>query len=118
MGPCDPARMQAVVEASPGQARYGEALDRESARELLAARLARGAEEAERAQAEQAEPVGSARQRPIPLPRTPARRRTKAAKEQRSTMEQVLGSPEVRDILRTATREITRGIFGTARRRR
>jgi len=123
MGPCPPERMQAVVEASPGQATYGTAVDRESARELLAQRLAAGAAQAEAEAKTDATPrpkgrdadAPDARHRPIPVPRKPSRASTK---EPRSTMEQVLGSPEVRDILRTATREITRGIFGTARRRR
>ncbi|GGM07074.1 helicase HerA-like domain-containing protein [Nakamurella endophytica] len=40
MGPADPAGVTAAVAASPLQSRYGTAVDRESAYEMLAARLA------------------------------------------------------------------------------
>ncbi len=43
MGPADPDAMTAAVAASPGQAKYGTAVDRESAREKLAAKLEEGA---------------------------------------------------------------------------
>ncbi len=39
MAPADPAAMEALVAASPRQATYGTPIDRESAREKLAARL-------------------------------------------------------------------------------
>src|SRR6478736_6361940 len=43
MGPADPAAMSATVDGSPLKPKYGEAVDRESAREKLAARLEAGA---------------------------------------------------------------------------
>src|SRR5512141_1591324 len=43
MGPADPAAMVASVDASPLKPKYGEAIDRESAREKLAAKLEAGA---------------------------------------------------------------------------
>ncbi|MET0839787.1 MAG: helicase HerA-like domain-containing protein [Marmoricola sp.] len=43
MGPADAAAMQQSVEASPLHAKYAEAVDRESAREKLAAKLEAGA---------------------------------------------------------------------------
>ena len=43
MGPADAAAMTAAVQASPLQPKYGAAIDRESAREKLAARLEAGA---------------------------------------------------------------------------
>ena len=46
MAPTDPAAMQATVEASPRHAKYATAVDRESAREMLAAKLEEGAEKA------------------------------------------------------------------------
>ena len=53
--------------------------------------------------------------------RTPAPRR-RAPREERGAVQEVLASPAVRGFLRSAGtalgREITRGIFGTARRRR
>jgi DNA helicase HerA-like ATPase len=46
MGPADPAAMQATVTGSPRHAKYAEAIDRESARELLAQKLEEGARKA------------------------------------------------------------------------
>src|SRR5688572_104793 len=59
MGPADPAEMTATVTGSPRHAKYAAAIDRESARERLAARLEEGAAKAEaeaRAEAEQKAP--------------------------------------------------------------
>src|SRR3712207_1194079 len=47
MGPADPVAMTALVEASPLRPKYAEAVDRDSARELLAQRLEQGAARAE-----------------------------------------------------------------------
>ena len=69
-------------------------------------------------------PRGGARRRPRPRRprRRPRRRPARAPKEQESVVEQVLGSSAVRSMLRSAGsalgREITRSLFGTARRRR
>ena len=46
MAPTDPAAMEATVAASPRNAKYATAVDRESAREMLAAKLEKGAEKA------------------------------------------------------------------------
>ncbi len=56
MAPSDPTAMQAVVAASPRQAKYAVAVDRESAREKLAVKLEEGAAKkaAEKAAAEKA----------------------------------------------------------------
>ena len=48
MGAADPAAMEQAVQASPLHAKYAEAVDRESAREMLAARLEEGAAKAGR----------------------------------------------------------------------
>ena len=48
MGPADPAAMTAAVEGSALRATYAETIDRESAREKLAAKLEAGAKQAER----------------------------------------------------------------------
>jgi len=101
MDPCDPDLLTATVAASPRQATYGAAIDRESARELLAARLEAGAAKAE--QAEQAEPARS----PAPQPRK---------KTEKSVVEQVVGSSAFKQFARTAAREIARGMFKTGRR--
>ena len=46
MAPTDAAAMQATVAASPRYAKYATAIDRESAREMLAAKLEAGAQQA------------------------------------------------------------------------
>jgi DNA helicase HerA-like ATPase len=129
MGVLDPAAQQQAVASSPLQARYGTAVDRESAYERLATRLA-GPPAAAPA------PPGSADAGVRPEPergtpdRTPASRRTprrRPAAEPAaepvgdSVLSTVLGSSAFRAFTRSAAsalgREITRGIFGTRRRR-
>jgi uncharacterized protein len=102
MAPSPADVVSQVVGSSPLTPRYAEALDRESAYERLQARLAAAPAPAATAKA----------------PARPARE----PKEQESVVEQVLGSTAVRSMLRSAGsalgREITRSLFGTARRRR
>jgi len=122
MGPSDPAAVQAAVEVSPRHAKYAQAVDRESARELLAARLEAGArqaeqeareaaEEKERARAEKAADKAAekaARQAP----------RRRAPRQEEGVVTQVLESSAFKQVMRTAAKEIARGMFGTGRRRR
>ena len=105
MSPADPAAMEALVAASPRQAAYGTPIDREPAREKLAARLEQGAATAEEARADPAKdhvPVP----KPAPAPKRP----------EESTFEKVVQSPVFKDAVRTAAREIVRGMFGAGRR--
>jgi uncharacterized protein len=106
MAPSPAEVVSQVVGSSPLTPRYAEALDRESAYERLQARLAAAPEPAPKPAAK------------VPAPVRPARE----PKEQESVVEQVLGSAAVRSMLRSAGstlgREITRSLFGTARRRR
>ncbi|MDQ1665772.1 MAG: double-strand break repair helicase HerA and related ATPase [Actinomycetota bacterium] len=117
MAPADPAVLTAAVQGSPLLSKYGEQVDRDSAYERLAAKLRQAPAPA--APADQLDPTPEA-----PAPRRPRRRTTtpRAPKPERSTAEQVLGSPEFRQMARSAAavvgREIARSIFGTARRRR
>ncbi|WP_138734769.1 helicase HerA-like domain-containing protein [Modestobacter excelsi] len=117
MAPLDPAVQQQAVAASPLQARYGTPLDRDSAYERLAARMAppepapashRAPErERERERADDAAPR--------------ARRRTRSEPADDGVLGQVLKSSAFRSFARSAAsalgREVTRGIFGTRRRR-
>ncbi|MGW8565544.1 helicase HerA-like domain-containing protein [Isoptericola sp. NPDC055881] len=112
----DPAPQQvldAVVAASPGQARYGAAVDRESAYELLQARAAqdaaireaaqRAAElEKEAAQARRQDGAGSRRTRPSGT----------TERGSRSPVDAILTT-----VGTTLAREITRTVLGTRRRR-
>ncbi len=98
IGPSEQAVLDGLVAASPLHPRYAQELDRESAHELLAARLE--AVEQER---------GSSSSRG-------------AAREDDGIVGQVVGSPAFRSMLRSAGtvigREITRSLLGTGRRRR
>jgi DNA helicase HerA-like ATPase len=116
MGPADPAAMTAAVDASSLKPKYGEAVDRESAREKLAARLEAGAEAAHEEQALPGQADGH-----IGYPTGPGRttgRQLPAPKKKGGGMVQdIMKSPAARDLMRTAAREIVRGVFGVGRRR-
>ncbi|MFI6735156.1 helicase HerA-like domain-containing protein [Nonomuraea sp. NPDC050451] len=105
MAPSSPDVVQGIIAASPLQQKYGTAVDRQSAYEILSAKLA----EQQQAEAPAAE-----------VPREPERPRE--PEPRRSVLESVLESKEFRSMARSAAsalgREITRSIFGTARRGR
>ena len=130
MDPTPAADMQATVQSSPLLARYGAAVDPDSAKEMLARRLdaasaAAAQKEAAEAAAEQAaksEKERLAAQKKIDAeydrlsrqgqprraPRTSSSRRSS-----KTPIEQVLGS----SVTKTILTEVMRGIFGNARRR-
>ncbi|WP_067169572.1 helicase HerA-like domain-containing protein [Microtetraspora niveoalba] len=110
MAPSDPAVVRQAVAASPLLPKYGTAVDRESAYEMLSARLT---------------PPAPAPAAPAETPEPPRERREEARERrpaERSPLEGVLRSPAFRSLARSAAsalgKEITRSIFGTARRRR
>ena len=124
MAPSDPAAMQASVEASPRHATYAVPVDRESAREILAAKLEEGARkrEAEEQAEERAEERAAAEaelekelardaKRPAPR-RTPRQEK----QEEGGLVRDVVESGAFKDFMRTAAREIARGMFKTGRR--
>jgi uncharacterized protein len=106
MAPTAADAVRAAVAASPLAVKYAELVDRESAYEKLASRLTPPAAEAPA-------PGGG---QSAPAPKKPAE------KDQPSVVEKVVKSSAFRSALRSAGtvigREITRGIFGTAKRRR
>jgi DNA helicase HerA-like ATPase len=106
MGPADPAAMQATVTASPRYAAYSQTIDRESAREKLAAKLEEGARKA----AEDAELKEQAREAKI--------KKAKEVKEKDDggIVKDVVESSAFKDFLRTAAREVVRGMFQSGRR--
>lgn len=110
MGPIDAAALEAAVKGSPLYGRYAEAVDRESAYEKLTAEQRAAEAEALRAaaakEAEKERKQGGGR----------------APKPEPSLTEQVVGSGIFKSLARSVGtqlgREISRSIFGTARRGR
>ncbi len=108
MGTADAGAMEAAVKASPLFAKYSEAIDRESAREKLAAKLEAGAAKAEADAGEdrlKREADQLSRRKPAPR-----------QKEEDSVVEQVVKSGAFKDFMRTAAREVARGMFRSGRR--
>jgi DNA helicase HerA-like ATPase len=102
MGPLTPEERAAAIAASPLRSRYAERIDRESAAELLEARMAGDEAKAEEVR-ERAKPAP--RQRSEPPPED-----TSLAGEVQDMLDSSLG--------RTVVREVIRGIFGGRRRGR
>jgi len=136
MAPTPAAQIEAGIAASPLLARYGEPVDRDSAREILATRLEAATQVAEaeqraidqaKAAAELAKQQAAADAQQAKAQKkadadyerlrrqaeTSSRSRTRA-KPEKSVLEEVLGSPATKTILTG----IVTGIFGTRRRRR
>ena len=108
MSPADPAAMQATVTGSPLHAKYAEAIDRDSAHEMLARRLEEGAAKA-----------GAETQAEAPAPKKasyPKKSSGSATKAKDSMVTEVLNSQAAKEFMRTAAREIARGVFGVGRR--
>jgi DNA helicase HerA-like ATPase len=107
MAQLDPEKQKSIVAASPLLAEYGQVIDRESAYEKLLAKVAPSAEEAPPVaqEQEQAPEKGHA-----------------GAAAAGGVLAGVLGSSVFRSFARSAAsaagREISRSIFGTAKRRR
>ncbi|MFI2210528.1 helicase HerA-like domain-containing protein [Streptomyces sp. NPDC020141] len=115
MGPVEAAALDAAVRSSPLYERYARAVDRESAFEKLSAAKA---EPPPRAPDEQGSPEGqTSREGP-----EGQGSRESAGDRDGSLVRQVVGSGVFRSLARSVGtqigREITRSLFGTARRRR
>jgi DNA helicase HerA-like ATPase len=123
MSPIEPAQLDAAVAASPLHTKYGQPVDRESAYERLAARMAPPAPPPAPTPAPAPDPdlPNPWPEIPEPAPAPRRRPRTQAPPEDDSVVEKVLGSSAFRSFARSAAsalgRELTRGIFGTRRRR-
>jgi uncharacterized protein len=114
MASIGPEAIKQAAVSSELNGRYGQTVDRESAYEKLGQKLA----------AQQHQPQ---QEQPAPPPPGGDREHHEREHDERerqdpSMAEKVLGNPAVRSFLRSAAsalgREITRGIFGTRRRRR
>jgi hypothetical protein len=103
MAPATAEQLTAAVQASQFNSKYSQMIDRESAYEKLAAAVQAGAAQAE------------AEKQNEPAPEPKAQR---PQKHEKSMVEQVVGSSAFKQFARTAGREIVRGLFGAARRKR
>jgi hypothetical protein len=125
MAPTPAESLRPGIAASSLMTKYGTAIDRDSAREMLGRKLEAGARaaEQERQAAEAARRAAQdtkareaadrqaerAAPRQAPAPRT--------SRPQKGIVAEVVNSTTFRQIARTAGREIIRGLFGAARRR-
>jgi uncharacterized protein len=98
----------AAAQASPLHAKYGVTVDRDSAYEMLRAKMAAGPPSGESGDDYPPLPADG-KVPPMPAP---------AGKKEPGLIEQVLHDPTVKSTLNTIAREATRNIFGTGRRRR
>ena len=109
MAAIDAAELQRLISASPLQTKYGTAVDRESAHEMISARLAA---------ARQA--VAAPPQDGSPSPQSPPDRETRRTERERAAAERARAR-QVETIVRTGGRVLTsragqqvlRGVFGT-----
>ncbi|HEX8393527.1 MAG TPA: helicase HerA-like domain-containing protein [Longimicrobium sp.] len=109
MGPLTADELRAHLGGSAQVRRYAQAVDRESARELLEARMADAEQEAEKAPARPStRPSRSAEDEPA------ARRKPKAEK---SALEQILRSPTAKSFASTLARGLLGALMGGRRRR-
>ncbi|WP_246042742.1 MULTISPECIES: helicase HerA-like domain-containing protein [Streptomyces] len=120
MAPVGAAELDRAVQASPLYARYAQPVDRESAYEKISAEqaAAEAAAEAEaEAEAARAEASRTEAETEASRPQQPRR-----PAEKPSPVQQVMGSGIFRSLARSVGtqlgREISRSLFGTARRRR
>jgi len=103
MGPLTDAEFAQRLGASEQVRRYAQALDRESAREMLAA--------------EEEPPLAQVPDAPRPT-RAPAPAPARAPKPEPSAFEQILKSPVTRTVAGQLTRGLLGALLGPARRRR
>ncbi len=115
MDPAPAAEMQKAVEASALTAKYSTSIDRESARELLAHKLEEGAKKA----AEDARVKEMAREQKnarVTQEQATTPTAKKSTKQDDGIVMDVVNSPVFKDFMRTAAREIARGMFKSGRR--
>ncbi len=112
MAPTPAEQMAAAVSASPLQAKYGTPVDRESAQEMLAAKLQATADAAAAEAAAKQEAAEQKAQQAAEKVSAPRGR----ARQDKTVVEQVVGSSAFKQFARSAGREIVRSLFGTRRR--
>jgi DNA helicase HerA-like ATPase len=122
MAPTPEAILRPGIAASSLTAKYGAAIDRDSAREMLARKLEAGAQQAEaERQAAEAQTRADAQAKAAAQAQREASRTPRAQTSRRpdkGLIGEIVGSTTFRQVARSATTQIIRSIFGTARRRR
>ncbi len=104
MGPMNPDWLTQGVAQSTMNAKYGAEVDRESAYEILSARVQAATAEA----AQQAQAAAAAKAAP-----KASTTRTPKAAEPKSIVEEITENTMVRQMARSAASQLTRSIFGT-----
>lgn len=123
MGPMDPATMAQGVAGSAMQAKYGPAINRDSAYEMLTRRLEEGAAkaQAEAEEAAQAKQDAAAARQAQSATRADQRTsapagRSRSSRQPRSAVEKVLSSPTFWNQVIRVGGQVARTFWGTARR--
>jgi uncharacterized protein len=114
MAPAPEDVIQGAISSSYLRSKYSDPIDRESAREMLAQRLEAGAAKAEAEQPPDDDRDGAGRAEKARYPKKP--RAERSSKAEPGAVEQVLKSEAGKLFMRTAAREIARGIFRVGRR--
>ncbi len=108
LGPATETERREILTASPVAAKYDKAIDRESAYEILEAREAEAAKEAERLAKEEEK---AARE----LEKQKSRKKSTSSRRRKSVIEKE-GSRIVQNVLKDGFRYVLRGIMGGRRR--
>lgn len=118
LGPATEAERKAIIAKSPVAGRYDEAIDRESAYEVLqqrAAKAAAAAEAEEKREAEERRRALEAKEREK-AERTTRRRGSSARSRSRSSRGDTVLQSAAKSVARSLGRELVRGLFGMLRR--
>ena len=126
MAPTPEEILRPGIAASSLMAKYGAAIDRDSAREMLARKLEAGAQQAEaerqaaeaQARADTQAKADAQAQREAERTARAQSTRQPSRRQDKGILGEIVGSTTFRQVARSATTQIIRSIFGTARRRR
>jgi hypothetical protein len=92
------AEIDAIIAKSELTDKYNQQVDRESAHEILTEKMEKAFEEE--------------KQEKLKAQREKAKKTTRSRRKEKSMLEEIIDSPTTRQIARTFTRELTRGLLG------
>jgi len=92
------AEIDATIAKSEMMDKYNQQVDRESAHEILTEKMEKAFEEE--------------KQEKLKAQREKAKKTTRSRRKEKSMLEEIIDSPTTRQIARTFTRELTRGLLG------